>query len=1062
MARAAKSRTLARWLRVLPTSIWVMALAVCLVGGRYFWILAQRPAHERELAGTYGSLTSFSGAPKSDKTGKRITYVANADVGLGIFLCDVTTGQKRNVRELWANSDLNFPDVRVWPWSPDDSAFVYSAFVYSDGRRIFISDAQTGKSTATVDLPGIPSDLAWVNPKVMVCFIEGKLRRLDRKPDGTWTAQEIQIGDLVLRSGEDAVAVTASEAAPGADVDNAVDGDETTSWFSGKTDHPVWLQYQFSGPAWAITRYKLTSSSDDPTTDPIDWQLLGSNDGTNWIVLDNQANETFSSRRQTKQYDFLNETPYWFYRLNVTATAGGAGNGARLAEFQLFSRNVSALASASSESWGIQDVAAAFDGLAGTKWFDNNYPAPVWLQYQFGGGAAWALSEYSLTSGDDMPERDPRDWEFQASNDGKNWITLDNQAGQSFAARKQTKSYLVNNNTPYRIYRLNITASQGTGQGVQLSELDLGWDKLSREIVNSDDGLVLRSTNAMVASAVDMGHEAGADNVHDQNITTSWFSGKTRGPVWLQYEFNDVPWAIRQYKLVSSTADANADPRDWQLLASNDGKAWAVLDRQTNQVFTSRRQAKRYDIASEAPYRFYRLNITANATRDAGGVRLAKFQLWSDDAPTATSAGALANASPNPGAIASGDSRRGLFLPGTDPLANPFSLMALDDQTVVWGQGNSVWSLNLDDNSLRRLLDLKTAMPAGTTLSSLSFSKETGQFLLNCNTWGADSLWRFDPNYASSAPEKIADKFSSAVWINGGHGGGWLSRQNNCLMVQRDPASAPVQIVPGATIDGITVSPDGRQLFLLGTTQDEPSAGIWQYDFASAQLKCVVPYGNQLSAYAKRENFSKASLQTASGQTLTYYILPPMNADQHPHRKYPLVIGDTLFHSVLGSHGPWIPAVAACDAYVVIVDRPGWFDGIKNWGDDVMAVYNEVTKSLPIDKDRVFLFGASAETPSMSKCVEETPELWKGAIFLNPSVLPDFSKLPIHQRHPRILISAGGEENEAKRFEKYQTDALRYGDLVDFTIHPGEGHHLMGNTAQLERTRAIMRFIFEE
>ena len=1184
MATKAKSQVLKRWPRALPPGIWIIILVVTLVGGRLLWIRESRPAHEREITGTFGLLNSFPGTPQSDKTGKRITYVATAEVGMGVFLHEVATGQKRNVREMWAESDSNFPDIRVWPWSPDDNAFAYS-----DGRRLFICDAQTGKSTATVDLPESPSELTWVNPKLMVGYIKGKLHRLDRQPTGAWTAKEIQIGDMVRRS---AIAATASEATPGADAENAIDGDETTSWFSGNADHPVWLQYQFSGPTWAITRYQLTSSADDSTTDPLNWQLLGSNDGTNWTVLDSQTNEMFSARRQTKEYDFANETPYGFYRLKVTAAAGGGGGGGRLAEFALFSRNVSALASASSESWGAQDVAAAFDGLSSTKWFDNNMPAPVWLQYKFGSGAAWALSEYSLTSGDDLPERDPRDWEFQASNDGANWTTLDSQTGQSFGSRGQTKSYFFNNATPYRLYRLNVTASQGNGQGMQLAELDLGWKKLSQGIGNSDDGLVLRNSNARVtASVADLEHGAGADMVHDQKETTSWFTGKTNGPVWLQYGFNDVFWAVGQYKLVSSIADANTDPRAWQFLASNDGKAWTVLDRQTNQLFTARRQAKRYAIANQAPYRFYRLNIIGNAAGDDGGVRLAEFQLWSEDTPTVASAsaellpwqsaakafdgdkdtkwynasagdrgwleyqfgggegralsryaltsgndvperdpkdwqfqasndgkiwttldvrngqtfdsrqqtksfsfvnhvpyrfyrlniaasqgtgqglqltdldigaGALTNAPPNSSAVVSSNNRRGQFLPGTDPLLKPFSLMVLDDQTIAWGQDNSVWSLSLDDNSLRQLLGPKTGLPAGTTLHSLSFSRETGLLLLNGNTWGTDTLWRFDPNDASSAPEKIADKFSSAVWINAGHKGGWLSRQNNSLMVQRDPAATPVQILPGANVEEMTVSSDSRQLIFRGTTNNEPSTGIWGYDFAAAQLKCVVPYGNQLSTYVKQENPSKSSLSTASGQTVDYYVIPPMNADQHPHRKYPLVIGDTQLWVMRGTQGPWVSAVTACDAYVVVVDRRGWFDGIENWSANVMAVYSEVTKSLPIDKDRVFLFGASAETRYVSECLEKTPGLWQGAILLNPSGLPDFSQSPIGQRRPRLLISAGAAENEEKRLEKFQSDALQSGVLVDYTIAPGEGHHFIGHAAQYQRTKDIARFIFEE
>jgi len=34
--------------------------------------------------------------------------------------------------------------------------------------------------------------------------------------------------------------------------------------------------------------------------------------------------------------------------------------------------------------------------------------------------------------------------------------------------------------------------------------------------------------------------------------------------------------------------------------------------------------------------------------------------------------------------------------------------------------------------------------------------------------------------------------------------------------------------------------------------------------------------------------------------------------------------------------------------------------------------------------------------------------------------------------------------------------------MVDYIIHAGEGHHVVGNAAQLERTRAIMHFMFEE
>ena len=46
--------------------------------------------------------------------------------------------------------------------------------------------------------------------------------------------------------------------------------------------------------------------------------------------------------------------------------------------------------------------------------------------------------------------------------------------------------------------------------------------------------------------------------------------------------------------------------------------------------------------------------------------------------------------------------------------------------------------------------------------------------------------------------------------------------------------------------------------------------------------------------------------------------------------------------------------------------------------------------------------------------------------------------------------------------QKFQAEALKSGVLVEYVIHPGENHHLIGNAAQLERNHAMMHFIFEE
>jgi hypothetical protein len=290
------------------------------------------------------------------------------------------------------------------------------------------------------------------------------------------------------------------------------------------------------------------------------------------------------------------------------------------------------------------------------------------------------------------------------------------------------------------------------------------------------------------------------------------------------------------------------------------------------------------------------------------------------------------------------------------------------------------------------------------------------------------------------------------------------------LLTQNDSGSRSVRTVPFDNIDGFIVSPDGRHLFINGIADKEAASGIWQYDLASAKLHCVVPASEHPSPYAKREVRSHHSIQLPSGKTVAFDIFSPANLDRQSngkflhHNKYPMVIGNSVFGGgMLGGHGwLWVPAMTAGNAYVVIVKRENWLEGIEQWGDNVTAVYNHVTDTLPIDKNQVFLFGASAETAYLGELMAKSPELWKGAILLNPGGLPDFSNSPADQLRPRILISAGARELEEATLKQYQESTLKSGLLVDYLIHPEEGHALVGNAAQLERTKAIMHFVFEE
>ena len=126
------------------------------------------------------------------------------------------------------------------------------------------------------------------------------------------------------------------------------------------------------------------------------------------------------------------------------------------------------------------------DGDVSSKWL--SYAPTGWVQFKL--AEPVAAVQYTLTSANDAPERDPRDWTMRGSNDGQTWTTLDRQTNQMFTERFQSKDYRLANTTAYRYYRLDITSNNG-GPILQLAEV-----ALSDGVTTGDPkGWVLQGSN---------------------------------------------------------------------------------------------------------------------------------------------------------------------------------------------------------------------------------------------------------------------------------------------------------------------------------------------------------------------------------------------------------------------------------------------------------------------------------------------------------------------------------------------------------------------------------------
>lgn len=111
------------------------------------------------------------------------------------------------------------------------------------------------------------------------------------------------------------------------------------------------------------------------------------------------------------------------------------------------------------------------DGIPGSKWLV--FESTGWVEYEF--DEPQPVLQYTLTSGNDAPERDPVDFRMLGSADGEEWTLLDSRSGESFDGRGFTNVYDVEpTGVDYQHLRLEVEKN-GSGNIVQLA----GWEPIA-------------------------------------------------------------------------------------------------------------------------------------------------------------------------------------------------------------------------------------------------------------------------------------------------------------------------------------------------------------------------------------------------------------------------------------------------------------------------------------------------------------------------------------------------------------------------------------------------------
>ncbi|WP_035093841.1 discoidin domain-containing protein, partial [Aquimarina macrocephali] len=204
----------------------------------------------------------------------------------------------------------------------------------------------------------------------------------------------------------------------------------------------------------------FTNSSTDATS--YNWTFDGgspsSSTQTNPVVKYNREGTYSVTLKATNGDGSDTETKTSFIKVSSNGDGG---------EIIDITNDGGAISDQHNDSPSFEDISKLIDNNPNSKFLTFN--ASAWVQYK--ATKNYTLSSYTITSGNDAPERDPKSWTLQGSTNGNSWQNIDQRSNQNFPNRNQKRTFQVTTTSSYNYYRLSMRNNSGTI--LQLSELEL-------------------------------------------------------------------------------------------------------------------------------------------------------------------------------------------------------------------------------------------------------------------------------------------------------------------------------------------------------------------------------------------------------------------------------------------------------------------------------------------------------------------------------------------------------------------------------------------------------------
>lgn len=375
-------------------------------------------------------------------------------------------------------------------------------------------------------------------------------------------------------------------------------------------------------------------------------------------------------------------------------------------------------------------------------------------------------------------------------------------------------------------------------------------------------------------------------------------------------------------------------------------------------------------------------------------------------------------------------------------------IVAVSSNTIAWPNGGGIWTLNLDSGA--KQLVTETGLKA---MHWLDYAPPTQQYLFTAQMPGGRAAWRCSASERPVDLSRAPENPSMARWIQQGRGWAYLDR--GALAIGFSETEEPRRLFgKGSLGDRLEVSPDGKQVFVIGAMTNEPSS-IWAFTAADGELRRAVAGQRRPFVDTQLVRSSDGGASAGTNGSVHFQLFPPINYQRG--RTYPVVL-DVMIES----RWSFLPQlVANAGFYYVGIGTPSGNTPaeLDTAVSQIVAVREYLAKNPNLDVRRAYLLGTSRFGRPVEAAVRRRPQLWKGAIFLNSAPSLEGLLRP-GQPGPDLLIVRGGAEGWRPEIaRKFEERAAAVGIRADVVLVEGASHVFRGMDAFRQRGNALLEFL---